>query len=107
MTVDKCLLYGMQGTGSVLEALDGDERLAIDGRQQTNARVDGAPRKPAISGDLAEHDRARTAVAFGAAFLRAGATEVLAQKLKHGRLRRNVTHTDDFAVEKKTQFAAG
>ena len=56
---------------------------------------------------LADHDRAGAAVAFGAAFLGAGAARVLAQPLEHGARRRGVVDLDDRAAVEEADRTGG
>jgi hypothetical protein len=74
------LLHRVQAAIGALQAFHGFDRLAIQGRQQMDAAVDGAVIHPlASSVELAHHDHASAAIAFGAALLGAGALQLLAQ----------------------------
>ena len=60
----------------------------------------------ALAGALGEHDRARAAIAFGAAFLRAGEPPFVAQELEQRRLRRQAGDVDAFAVQQEADGLA-
>jgi hypothetical protein len=82
------------------EALDGEDRLAVDARQEPDARIDGLPREAAI-GALGDDHRARATIALGATLLGAGQPALLAQVLEQRGLRRDALCVDRRAVEQE------
>src|SRR5471032_134196 len=74
----------MQRTVRLTEVFDGEQRFAVERRQKLNARVDRLEINAARFISFAENDRARAAIAFGAALFRASAERVFAQVLKDG-----------------------
>src|SRR5262245_22069334 len=105
VAVDHRLLHRMQRTVGALEALDGDELLAVERRDKLDARVDGAEAH-AIAFELGQHYRARAAVALGTAFLGSGPAEILAQEVENALGRRDTLDRADPAVEREPDRAA-
>lgn len=96
----------MQRAVTLAQILDGEERVAIERRQELHARVDRLELHAAVSVRLADDDRARAAVTFGAAFLRAGAARVFAEVLQDGARRRRAAHfLDRMAVIEADRLA--
>ena len=81
---DHRLLHRMQRAVRLAQVFDGVERFAVERGHELDARVDRLEVDAARRVALADHDRACAAVAFGAAFLGAGAMRVFAQILQHG-----------------------
>ena len=85
---------GCSAPSGCAQVFDGEQRLAVERRQELDAGVDRALQAATAAGvarrQFADHDRAGAAVAFGAAFLGAGAARVLAQPVEHGAGRRGV-----------------
>ena len=84
VALDHRFLHRMQRAVRLTQVLDGEERFAVQRRHELDAGVDRLEVDAARLVALADHDRARAAVAFGAAFLGAGAMRVLAQILQDG-----------------------
>ena len=102
MVVDHGLLHRMQAVIAG-EAFNRDELLAVECRQELDARVDGPNRYViALSIQFRNDDGAGAAVTLGAAFLGAGTTEILAQELQHGPRRVYVGEFIALAVENET-----
>ena len=74
----------------VRKAFDRDEFLAVERGQELDTGIDRLREHPAVAIEFGHYDRAGTAVAFGAAFFRAGAAQVFAQELQHGASRIDV-----------------
>ena len=74
----------MQRAVGGAQVFDGEERFAVERRQELDAGVDRFERERALRVELADDHRAGAAVAFSAAFLGAGAMPVFAQMLEHG-----------------------
>ena len=55
---------------------------------------------------LGEDDRARAAIAFGAAFLRSGEAPLVAQEFEQRRLRRQAGDVDALAVQQEADGLA-
>ncbi len=100
MMIHQRLLYRMGGAVVGLsQALDGDQLLAVEGRQEADAGVHrpiayAAP----VGGQFADDHGARAAVPFGAAFLRPAPARDVAQIFQHGHRRRGFMEGDDCAV---------
>ena len=92
------LLRRMQ-RAALRQSLDGQQRLAVDLRQEGNAGIDRAVTHAAVD-SLADGHRAGAAIAFRAALLGAAAA-LAAQVFEHGQGRRQVAQLADFAVEDK------
>src|SRR5438552_16486422 len=106
MAVDQRLLDGMERAVWTLEALDGDELLAVERRDELDARVDGTE-TDAVSLEFPHDDGARAAVTLSAALFGPGAAQLFAQKVEYSPRRLDVAHRDDFAVEHEPYRAAG
>ena len=103
MAIDHRLLNGVQPRAVGVEAFDGDQFLAIERRQELDARVDRPQGDAAtVSNELCDDDRASTTIAFGATFLGTFTPEVLAQVLQHRARRRDVLQFMNLAVENET-----
>ena len=95
-------LYRVQVARGRRETLDGNEFLAVECRQELDTGIDGAQHQViAVPADLGDDDGARTAVAFGATFLRALAPQVFAQELQDRSRWIDITQLDDLTVEHK------
>ena len=96
-----------------LQVFDREQRLAVERRQELDAGVDGFQVQAAHRvlfarrRCLADHHRAGTAIAFVAAFFRAGAARVFAQPIEHGAGGRGVAHLDHGAAVEEADRAAG
>ena len=109
MAVDQRLLHRVQRTVALLQVLDREQGLAVERRQELDAGIDGAQRQAAHDAagggrearDLADHDRAGTAVTLVATFLGAVARGVLAQPVEHAARRVRIRHLDDLTTVKK------
>jgi hypothetical protein len=66
------------------QALDGEQSLTIQRRQELNAGVHGTQAKTIVGIQLRDGDRAGAAIAFRTALFRAHQTEVLAQITQDG-----------------------
>src|SRR6185436_2200263 len=108
------LLHRMERAFSALQVLHREERLAVERRQELDAGVGAAQAQPADDvvarhaggRELADDDRAGTAVAFVAAFLGAGAARVLAQPVEDGARRRGAVDLDDRAAVEEADRTA-
>ena len=81
------------------QALDGEQRPAVEHRREQDAGVDRAPTH-AFAVQIAEQDGAGAAIAFRATLLGAGAAQVVAQE-RQDAVRGGGLYRDDFAVEEK------
>src|SRR5205085_1648054 len=106
VAVDHRLLHRVQAVAA-LQVLDGEERLAVERRQEADARVHRLQPQLAGGVEVADDDRAGAAVALGAAFLRAGAAAVLAQPLEHRARRRRVGDLDPLVAVEEADGAGG
>ncbi len=97
VAVGQRLLDRMQ-RGAALQRLDGEQRAAVEGRQELDAGVDGAVADVVADGVADDHG-ARAAVAFGAALLGADSREVFAEVLQDRPGRGDVMDLADLAVE--------
>src|SRR5947207_956643 len=104
MAVDERLLDRMQRAIIASQALDGDQLLAVERRDKLNARIDRAKSHAAVL-ELADDDGTCAAIALGTAFLRTGATQILAQILKHRPRRIDIVQRDDVTVEREAHGA--
>lgn len=95
MAVDHGLLHGMQGAVGATQVFDGEERAAVERRQELDAGIDRFQREAAVRIQFADDNRAGAAVAFRAAFLGAGAMQILTQVLEHGARRRDARDLTD------------
>lgn len=94
-------LHGMQFTIPA-QTFDRDEFLAIERRQKLNAGIDGAYSQViAVTIQFREHNSARAAITFGAAFFGAGTAQVFAEKLQYCSIGINAGEFDDFPIEHK------
>ena len=84
MALDHLLLHGVQGAVGSSHVFHAEQGLAVERGQEADAGVDGFQRQAAGVIELAQHHGAGTAVAFGAAFLGAGAVRVFTQPLQYG-----------------------
>ena len=106
MAVDHGLLNGMQAV--VRQALDGNQLLAVECRQELDAGVDRAnPDALPAAIEFGDHHRTGTAIAFGTTLFRPGATQVLTQKLQHGPRGIDILEFHDPAVEHEAYRAPG
>jgi len=97
----------IRAAGLRLQVLDGEQRLAMERRQELDAGIDrlqpqsadhvvGGPAVDGIRGcELAHHHRAGAAIAFVAALLGAGAAGILAQPVEHRAGRMDIRDFDD------------
>lgn len=85
----------MQRAVGLAQVFDGEQCAAVERRQELHARVDRLKRDAARAVRLADDDRARAAIALGAAFFGAGAARVFAQILKDGARGRRAAHFAD------------
>ena len=100
MVVHHRTLHRMQPRSGRRQAFYGNQLLAIDRWQELYAGVDGLERQiVAVAIDFGNNNRARTAVAFGAAFLGAFAAQIFAQKLQHRSRRVHIVDLDDLTIE--------
>ena len=100
VALDQRLLHGVQRAILLRQVFDGEQGLAVQRGGELDAGIHGPHLQFAVF-ERSEHDGAGAAVAFGAAFLGAGAVQVLAQVLQDGLRRRDVVHfMDGAAVEK-------
>jgi len=72
----------MQRAVGLPQVLDGEQRLAVQRGRELDAGVHGLHLQLAGGVQAADDDRAGAAIALGAAFLGAGAVQVLAQVLQ-------------------------
>jgi hypothetical protein len=79
---DHCFLYRMQRAVGLTQIFDGEQRFSVESRKKLDARVDGLEADCASVVAFAQDDRTGATVAFGAAFLGAGAERVFAQVLE-------------------------
>lgn len=90
MAVGHGLLHAVQ-LALVLEALDADQLLAMQRRDEGQARIEAAVAQAVVAlcvlGQFTDHHGAGAAVTAGAAFLGAGFAQVLAQVLQHRHVR--------------------
>ena len=100
---DHRLLHRMQGAVGLLQVFDREQRLAVERGGELDAGVDRLQRQLAIL-ERADDDRAGAAVAFGAAFLGAGAVQILAQMLQDGAGRRHVADLVELALIIETDW---
>ena len=99
MAVNHRLLYGVQ-LATRIEALDCDEFLAVKRGQKLYAGIDRPKGQiVTVSIKLGEHNRASTAVTFGAALFRSGSINVFAEELQHGASRIDVADFHYLAIE--------
>ncbi len=99
VALDERLLHRMERARRGAQALDGEHGLAVERGEETDAGVDRLPGERAVAARLGDDDRARAAVALGAAFLRAGELPRLAQPGKKRRLGRRAGDVDALAVQ--------
>ena len=100
VAIDQRTLHRMQHPVWGLQALNGDQFLAVEGGEEADAGIDRTILDmPRVGGQLTEHHRARSAVAFGTSLLGAGAAGAVAQILQHRRGGRHVGNADELAVE--------
>jgi hypothetical protein len=98
VAVDQRALHRVERAVGPPEALDREERLPVQRGEEEQAGVHGAEaHRPARQ--LAEHHRARAAIALGAAFLGAAAPLGPPQPLEHRRGRVDVRHRSHASVE--------
>ena len=100
---DHRLLHRMQGAVGLLQVFDREQRLAVESGSELDAGIDGLQRERAIF-ERADDDRAGAAVAFGAAFLGAGAMQILTQMLQDGAGRRHVADLVELALIIETDW---
>src|SRR5471032_1516790 len=74
----------MQRTIRLTQVFDSEQRFAVERRQELDACVDRLEANVARFISFAQNNRARTAIAFGAALFRTGAERVFAQVLEDG-----------------------
>ncbi|MNO83021.1 hypothetical protein D3C76_743110 [compost metagenome] len=90
MAVGHGLLHAVQ-LALVLEVFDADQLLAMQGRDERQARIQAAVADMraavVIRGQLADHHGTSAAIAAGTAFFGAGFTQVLTQVLEHCQVR--------------------
>ena len=99
VAVDHRLLHRVQRVAAgVAHVFHREQRLAVQRGQEADAGVDALQLELAAARRLADDHRAGTAVAFGAAFLGAGAARVFAQPLQHGAGGRSVGDLDQAAA---------
>ncbi len=106
MMVDHRLLYGVQSAGGLLQALDRDELLAVQGRQKADTRIDRTIRDTSTR-QFAEHDGAGAAISLGAALLGTASALNLAQVVENGHGRRWLIDAHDAAVQNEPQSLCG
>lgn len=82
MAFDQRLLHRMQGAVGLLQVFHGKQSLAVQRRGELDAGIDRFQLQLAVD-HAAQHHGAGAAIAFGAAFLGAGAVQVFAQVLQH------------------------
>ena len=82
----------------ITDALDAHDFAACEQADGHEATVDGAIRGLAVGVALDDGDRARAAIALGAAFLRAGQAAA-AQKFQQRRVRRNLFNSNRLAIQ--------
>src|SRR5215468_7642742 len=100
MAIDERTLHGMQRSIRRRQALHSDEFRAVDGGQEADAGIDRTILDlPSVRGQLPEHYRARSAVAFGTSLLGAGAPRAVAQILQHRGSRRDSRDAAQLAIE--------
>ena len=108
MTLGHGLLHRVQLAVGALQAFHRLDRLAIQRGHQLQATVDaGVSYRRAVGVELTDQHNAGAAVAFGAAFLGAGAVQMLAQVIKHRGVEVLAANFDDGAVEYKAHSIAG
>ena len=90
MAFDHGLLHAVQ-LALVLEVFDGDQLLAVQGRDKGQARIEAAIANLfgtlLVGLQLAHHHSAGATVAAGAAFLGSGFAQVLTQIVEHSQVR--------------------
>jgi len=91
VALDHGLLHRVQGAIVLLQVLHRKQGLAVERGNELDAGIDRVHPDLAIL-ERADHDRAGAAIAFGAAFLGAGAVQVVAQVLQNGLSRRGIAH---------------
>ncbi len=106
MVLHERALHRVQVVNVGRKTLDRDQFLAVDGRQELDAGIDGSERQ-IIAVRFSDDDSAGAAVAFGTALFRSLATEVFAQELQDRSGRVCVVDLDDFAVEHKPDGGIG
>ena len=99
VALDHGLLHRMQLI-TAFQRFDGDQLAAIERTDEENAARRGEVGHRAGRAELGEDDGAGAAVAFGAAFLRAGEPAALAQPGEHGARRVFAGKRDALAVER-------
>ena len=105
MTRHHRLLCRMQRAVGLLEALNGEQRLAVKEWNELQARVDRS-RTHRVAVELSDDDGTRTTIAFCAAFLGAGATKIFANVVQHRFGRRDAADRMRRAVEQETDGLA-
>ncbi len=100
VALDHGALHGMQLACGGLQAFDGEQRLAVERRQEPDAGIH-RPVTDARACGFRQHDGAGAAVALGAAFLGAGPAEAFAQVLEERRGRGAAGDGVDVAVQQE------
>jgi hypothetical protein len=93
VALDHRFLHRVQFATGRTQILDREERLAVERRHELDADIDRL-QFDVVAVQLAHDDGARTAIALGAAFLRAR-TPMLAQPLENALRRVDVVDRDD------------
>ena len=97
--VDHRLLHRMQRAVRLAEILDRNELFSVQRRDEQDAGVDRTVAQP-VPVQLAQHDRARAAIAFRATLLGAGLAGLRAQPVEDGHVGIDAIERHDFiAVE--------
>ncbi len=102
MAIDHRLLDAVQ-LALVLEVFDADQLLAVQGRNEGQARVEAAIAHARLAFfvrvQFAHHHGARATVAAGAAFFGAWLANVFAQIVEHGQVRVQGVLATEFLVK--------
>jgi hypothetical protein len=97
-------LPGCSAVG-LAQVLDREQCLAVQRRHELNARIHRLEVDAAVN-ELRDDDRARAAIALGAAFLGARAPQVLPQIVENGSGWRDVADVHDFAPKHEANAPA-
>src|SRR5262249_45416624 len=99
-------LHRMQSTVGLTQVLHREQCLAVEGRDELQTGVD-CFHGESIAMQLAENDRAGTAVALSTALFRSGLAEIFAKDIQDHPGRSDMAYGRDLAIQRKINAIAG